>query len=150
MKNKIYAILLLLSFLVVLSHELIAHHHHDVMAFDFSTKYEHNHADNHTHDKDNHHNHDSQKEKKDSEHNHPFPFHNHISATNDFNIERTSVLESNSQIRDVALIIYIELFVGEFSKPPNLEGNLYGEPPFLITSLFEPGAIALRGPHSIV
>tara|TARA_R110002050_G_scaffold85091_1_gene181555 strand:+ start:18309 stop:18761 length:453 start_codon:yes stop_codon:yes gene_type:complete len=149
-KNKIYAISLLLSFLVVLSHELIAHHHHDDLAFDFSTKYEHIDDDDHGHDKDNHHNHDSQKENESSEHNHPFPFHHHVSATNDFNIERTSVLESNSQIRNVALLIFAKLFLVEFSKPPNIEGNLYGEPPFLIPSLSYLEAFALRGPPAIV
>jgi len=149
-KNKIYAISLLLSFLVVLSHEMIAHHHHDVMAFDFSTKYEHNDDDDHAHDKDNHHNHDPQQDQKDSDHNHPFPFHYHISATNDFNIERTSVLKSSSQIRCVALLLFTELFIGEFSKPPNIEGNLFGEPPFLKSSLCNLEAFSLRGPPSLV
>lgn len=149
MKNKIYAISLLLSFLVVLSHELIAHHHHD-LAFYFSTRYESVDDHEHPHDKENHHNHDSQNEEKNSDHNYPFPFHHHISTTDYFNIQRTNILESNTQFRDIAFFIVAELFRVEFSDSPNLEGNLYGEPPFLKTSLCNLETIALRGPPSIV
>jgi hypothetical protein len=151
-KNKIYAISLLLSFLVVLSHEMIAHHHHVDLALNFSDMYEHDddHERKHPHEGEHQHNNDSQKEEKSTEHNPPFPFHHHISATNDFTIERTNLLESNTQIRDVSFLVFTELFRIEFIKPPNLEGKLFKEPPFLISSLCNPEAIALRGPPSIV
>lgn len=151
MKNKIYAISLLLSFLVVLSHEMIAHHHDD-LALNFSLTYEAyiEHEHKHPYSRENQHNNNSQQEEKNSEHNHPFPFHQHISATNDVYIERTNLLESNSQIRDVSLLVYTELFRTELSKPPNLEGKLYEDPPFLLLSLSYLEAFALRGPPSFV
>ena len=37
-----------------------------------------------------------------------------------------------------------------FEETANLTKCSFGEPPFLINSLHEPGAIALRGPPSIV
>lgn len=149
MKRKIYAIFLLLSFLVVLSHELIAHHHHEDVAFDFSSKYVHDNEYNQLQDKESH-NHKSNDEDKNSEHNHTFPLHHHISATNDFDIERTNLLESNSQIPNTTSFIIAYLFIVEFPIPPNLERNLYREHKFLISSLFNPAANALRGPPFIV
>jgi len=151
-KIKFYAISLLLSFLVVLSHEMIVHHHHVDLALNFSGTVEHDddHEHKHLHEGEHQHNHDSQKEEKSTEHNHPFPFHHHILATNDFTIERTNLLESNTQVREVSLLIYTELFRTELFKPPDLEGKRFKEPPFLISSLCNPEAIALRGPPSIV
>lgn len=145
-KNKIYAISLLLSFLVVLSHGMIAHHHHEAMALDFSVGYVHDddHEIKHPHC------HDSQKENENPEHDHQFPLHHHISATNDVFIERTNLLESNIQIRDVCSLYYFELFRIAFYKPPKLAGRLYKEPPFLISSLSYLEAFALRGPPSII
>jgi hypothetical protein len=152
MKNRIYTISLLLSFLVVLSHEMIAHHHHEDLALNFSDSYEQDDdlEHKHLHEGEHQHNHDSQKEEKDEEHNHPFPFHLHITAASNFNIERTNLLESNIQIRDISFLIFTEIFQLAFLKPPNIEGNLCGEPPFLISSLCNPEANALRGPPSIV
>lgn len=152
MKNKIYAISLLLSFLVVLSHEMIPHHHHEVTALNLSDSNVHNdnHELKHHQGEEHQHHHDSENEEKKTEHNHPFPFHQHLSVTNDIYIERTNLLESNTQIRDVSFIVFTQLFRTELSKPPNLEGKLYEEPPFLIPSLSYLEAFALRGPPSIV
>lgn len=141
MKNKIYAISLLLSLLVLLSHEMIDHHHDD-LALIFSVTYE--------NDDDHEHKHDSQKEEKSTEHNHSFPFHQHLSATNDVYIERTRLLESNIQFCDVSFSVFTELFRTELSKPPDLEGKLYEELTFLISSLCNLEAFTLRGPPAIV
>jgi len=151
MKNRIYAISLLLSLMVVLCHDMIPHHHHDDLAFNFSISYEKDdHGHKHQQNKDNQDNHDSQQNgESSSEYNHPFPIHNHISQANVFNIERTRVLESNSQIRDTILLIYNKLFIVDCIKPPELNSNPYEEPPFLISSLCSLKAIALRGPPSI-
>ena len=147
MKRKIYTISLLLSFLVVLSHELIAHHHHEGLALNFSVRGEHD--DEHNNEK--HHQHDSQDEEENSEHNHhSFPPHYHISATNYFDYTRTNIIDSNTQIQDISSFIVAHLFFINSSKPPNLAGNPYRELHFLISSLFYPAANALRGPPSIV
>lgn|GEM_PF-3239623 len=151
-KNKIFALSLLLSFWVVLSHEMIVHHHHEDLALNFSVSNVHDDDHEHKHPNEGElpHSHDSQKENESPEHNHPFPFHQHISATNDVYIERTNRLESNTQIRDISLLVFIELIRTELSKPPNIEGKLYEEPPFLIPSLSYLEAFALRGPPSFV
>ena len=152
MKNRIYAISLLLSFLLVLSHEMIAHHHHEAMGLNFSVSnaLDEDYQLKHQHEEEHHHHHDSQKEEKKKEHNRPFPFHQHISVTNAVYIERTNLLESNTQIRDVSFFAFIELFRTELSKPPNLEGKLYEEPPSLIPPLSYLEASALRGAPAIV
>jgi hypothetical protein len=147
MKNRIYTISLLLSFLVVLSHELIAHHHHEDLALNFSVMNEHD--DEHNNEK--HHQHDSQDEEDNSGHNHhSFPPHYHISATNNFDYTRTTILGPNFQVRDISSFIVAHLFFINPSKPPNLVNNPYIELNFLISSLFNPDANALRGPPSIV
>lgn len=138
--------------MVVMSHEMIFHHHHDDFALNFSVTYEADieHEHKHSHNKENQHNNNSQQEEKNSEHSHPFPFHKHILATNDVYIERTKLLESNTHISNVLFLVFTELFRTELCKPPNLEGKLYEEPPFLISSLCKLEAFALRGPPAIV
>ena len=155
MKKQIYAISLLLSFLVVLSHQVISHHHHDTLAYDFTASHVKVDGHVHQHNDEHHHHHDSHKEgdkEKDSDkdHNHPFPLHQHISATNDFDCTRTNIQESNSNNHSIKIITVLSLFHREYSEPTNLTNYSSGEPPFLINSLSEPGAIALRGPPSIV
>ncbi len=148
-KRRIYAISLLLSFLVVLSHELIEHHHHHDLAFVFSSKCVHDFDNDHLQDKLNH-QHESKNIEKDSEHNHSFPCHHHFCTINDFAIERTNLLEGNSQIPDAASFLIAYLLIHEFAKPLNLKRNLYGEQQFLKSTLFIPATNALRGPPAIV
>jgi len=152
MKKRIYAIALLLSFLVVLSHEMIAHHHHEDLALVFSVSYICD--DNHKHDnsqRDNHqHKHDSQKEEESKEHNHSFPFHQHITATDDIYLERTTLLESNIKLTDVSLFVFANFLRKVFLKPPNPEGNIIQDPPFLIYSFSYLEDFALRGPPNVV
>lgn len=154
MKRKIYAISLLVSFLVVLSHQVISHHHHDTTAYDITSNMV---ADGHKHEHNekNHHHQDSHQEEKsekdtDKDHNHPFPFHNHISVTNDFDCTRANYQESNISNHSIKIITVLCLFNREYSESPELSNYGFGDPPFLIISLFEPGAIALRGPPTIV
>jgi hypothetical protein len=131
---------------------MIVHHHHEDLVLNFSVGYVHDngHEHMHPHDGKQPHSHDSQKENESSEHNHAFPVHHHILATNDFNIQRTNLLESNTQIRDASFLVFTQLFRTELSKPPNLEGKLYEEPPFLISSFCKLEPFALRGPPAIV
>lgn len=140
MKNKIYAISLLLSFLVVLSHEMIIHHHHDAMAdnlFDSQSQVGSL----------------SEKNKEESsteEHNHPFPIHHHISATSDFISARTNIQETNPVNKIISLIVVSNLFQTDFFEPPILSTNRFRDKSFLIPSNYYPAANALRGPPSIV
>lgn len=153
MKNRIYAISLLLSFLVVLSHQVISHHHHDSLADDFFTSLKK--VDGHEHNDNTHHHHDSNGENNnekdtDKDHNHPFPLHHHVYADNDFDCTRTNIQKSKTSNHSIKILTVLCLFHWDYSEPPNLTSYSFGEPPFLINSLFEPGAIALRGPPSIV
>lgn len=139
-KNKIYAISLLLSFLVVLSHEVILHHHHhDVADVLFSNQSV---AD--TPDEK------SNEGNSDNEHNHPFPLHHHISATSDFVYARTNLHESNPLNKITTIFLVSVVFRINYFEPPDPANNCYRYKPFLITSLFNPGANALRGPPAIV
>lgn len=140
MKNRIYAISLLLSFLVVLSHEMILHHHHELMAdnlFDGQS-----HIDSFG---------EKNYEKNSSEeHNHPFPIPHHISATSDFVYERTNLQESNPVNKISSLFLVSDVFQADFFEPPILPINRFRDKSFLISSIYCPAANALRGPPSIV
>lgn len=152
MKRKIYAISLLLSFLVVLSHQVISHHHHDTLAYDFTSNIEKDDGQKHVHNDNHHDSHEEDNSQKDTDkdHNHPFPPHQHISATNEFDCTRTGIQQTNTSNHSIKIITVLCLFLRDYSEPPNLTNYSFGESPFLINSLFEPGAIALRGPPSIV
>ncbi len=154
MKKQIYAISLLLSFLVVLSHQVILHHHHDEMAYNFITNHVETDGDSHEHN-DKHHHHDSNEESNnekdtDKDHKHPFPLHQHVSATNDFDYARTSVLESNQNLKNLTSFHVSNIILGGFSELPKFTNLSFRAAPFIIKNLFKPGAIALRGPPSIV
>ena len=113
-KRKIYAISLLLSFLVVLSHQVISHHHHDTIAYEFSTSLEKVDEQEHVHHDKHHHHHDSHEESDnekdtDKEHNHRFPLHQHVTTTNVFDCTRTSsgVKFEQSEHKNICLFIHI-------------------------------------------
>lgn len=135
MKNKIYAISLLLSFLVVLSHEMILHHHHEPMAdnlIDGQSLV------------------DSFSEKSSNEeHNHSFPVHHHISATIDFVSTRTNLQETNPVNKISPLFVLSIVFQTDFFEPPCLSINPFKDKSFLISSNYYPAVNALRGPPSI-
>jgi hypothetical protein len=139
-KNKIYAISLILSFLVVLSHEMIFHHHHEPIAevlFDC-------HSPN-----------DSTCEKNEEscsteEHNHHFPLHHHILATSDFISAKSNIQKSNP-IHKISLLFGVSnIFQPDFFEPPCLTILRFKDKPFLISSNYYPAAVALRGPPAIV
>ena len=150
MKSKIYAISLLLSFLVVLGHLMVPHHHHETSNTENlsnNTHQTHSHSHNGTH----HHHHeseDSENEREDNEDS-GFPQHFHFSATNDFDFIRLNKISSN----DVKLcnqdLLTSQLFFWELDKPP----IVIVKPNFELGRHFftqnKPGAYSLRGPPSI-
>ena len=140
MKNKIYAITLLLSFLVVLSHEMILHHHHEPVAdnlFDVQSLVD-PFSENST------------EKSSTEEHNHPFPIHHHISTTSEFVSARTNIQEANPVNKISALFIVSVIFQTDFFEPPCLSINRFRNNHFFTPSTFYPGANALRGPPAIV
>lgn len=132
---------------------MIPHHHHDFDLDEFSSfhshdeQYSHQKTDvQHHHDVDNQkHNHSNDSEK---EHNHTFPFHHHISPTNDFDYLRIELIR-NIVFNLPLLTILDSYFDTSLSEPPELDFIRFTDKPFLITTIFEPGAIGLRAPPSI-
>lgn len=119
---------------------MILHHHHDDLADGlFSNQI----AADSPDDKSN-------EGNSDDEHNHPFPLHHHISATSDFVYARTNLLESNPLNKITTLFWVSVVFRIDYFEPLDPANNSYRYKPFLITSLFNPGANALRGPPAIV
>ncbi len=150
MKNRIYAILLLLSFLIVLSHDIIPHHHDDlVLNYTHTSKHDEECGHNHHHMDGHHHSNDSKNEKKSKEHNYPFPFHQHFSASNDIYINRSSLIESCTQIRNVLFLAYFDFFRIEIFKPSNLKIDYNKAPTFLLSLICNLEAFSLRGPPAI-
>ena len=153
-KRKIYAILLLLSFLVVLTHDIIPHHHHDCdtdalsSSHNHDEKYAHHEIADHHHNDEEHQNHNVSDDAE-KEHNHTFPLHHHISPTNDFDYLR------NELIRIIAFNLPLLAFLNfssdtSLSEPPEIcILQLFTDKPFFISALFKPGAIGLRAPPSI-
>ena len=146
-KRRIYGISLLLSYLIVLSHQVISHHHdhhYDVLAEQFSIILEK--VNDHGHD----HEEDSDETYSHQDHKHPFPVHQHYFTTDDIDYTRTYVSESSLKIRSVTSFFVSHIFFSGFSDPPDFTLICFGDPPFLKTSLFDPGATTLRGPPSLV
>lgn len=139
--------------MLVLSHEMIPHHHHDLDVDEISGLHKHDEqysrhkaTDHHHHDADGHkHNPSSNSDKR---HSHGFPFHHHISPTNDFDYLRMNLLRN--VVFDFPLLTVLKSFFDEsLSEPPELDFIRFTDKPFYITAKFEPGAIGLRAPPSI-
>ncbi len=148
MKLKVYSITLLLSFLIVLSHEMIPHHH-DVddysflFGFDFSERHHHAYDTDHHHHGGEHHSH-----KPEKEHPHSFPFHQHLSVDNGFDYIRINAKED----LNAACISIADLYIIGISTivpSPDIELIRFRDKPFLIPANFKPGAIGLRAPPAI-
>ena len=132
---------------------MIPHHHHDFDLDEFLSF--HNHDEQYSHHKTNDHHHhdvDNQKHKhindSEKEHNHTFPFHHHISPTNDFDYVRIRLIR-NIVFHFPLLTVLNSFFDTSLSEPPELDFIRFTDKPFLITTIFEPGAIGLRAPPSI-
>jgi hypothetical protein len=148
-KEKIYSISLLLSFLVILSHEIIPHNHHDLeeysVSFQFDIYDHHHHADDTDHQ---HHGEKSFPQEKESKKQHNFPYHQHLSADNGFDYIRIVTKKGlNVAYSPVAVLFALDSI--EIAHPPETGFNRFKVKPFLISTMFEPGAIGLRAPPSI-
>ena len=119
---------------------MILHHHHDDLADGvFSNQIAADSPDE-----------KSNEGNSDDEHNHPFPLHHHISATSDLVYARINLHGSNPLNKTSTLFVMLVIFQNDFSEPPDFANNNYENKPFLISSLFNPEANALRGPPAIV
>jgi len=136
-----------------MGHQMIPHHHHDTVVFDFTHSHVEVEKHHHKHNGEHHHHdtHERSDDKKDvqTKHKHPFSNHQHVSATEDFDCTRTNTQQTKSNIQSKNLFVSLSLLHKQKIKPPKLNKCSFEEPPFLISLLSEPAAIALRGPPSI-
>ncbi|GAO29661.1 hypothetical protein [Geofilum rubicundum] len=149
MKLRIYSILLLLAFLAALSHEMIPHHHHDldnsVLSLR-STHPGHHHSSSdfdHLHHGEGNHHHDSEDADASN-----FPFHQHLSADGDFDYFRIN-FNKDVQVPFSTVAVLSRSSNVRISPPPEMDLIRFSDKPFLITSIFKPGAIGLRAPPSM-
>jgi hypothetical protein len=149
-KKKIYSIALLLSFLVVLSHQMISHHHGDSTLDNFSNAHnsikEHSHHDDHGHH--HHENGHQEDDSKKTNHSptHSFPPHNHTVGSDDSDFVR---LTPGPEI-SVKVISLIALSAGNLissaKQSTTDKQKTFPDKPFPVNSIFQPGAIGLRAP----
>ena len=149
MKKEIYAISLLLSFLVVLGHMMVPHHHHESFTIEYSSKLNQQEAHSHPHNGHHHHSHDDEENDNQADHNsdHGFPQHFHFSATDDFDLVRVNQTGKINYITNNLYLINSELLPKRLFDPPNISPNTFSD--FFAKSQYEPGANGLRGPPSI-
>ena len=149
MIRKFKAILLLLSFTMVLFHMMVPHHHHESLA---EAESAHHQNVSHTHHHgSHHHHHDHENEDSNSrDNNQNLPQHFHFSTSDNFEMLRINKVarEINEPAHSALAIIYV------FSwDPKDLYDNLNHPtnwPAKSAISQFKPGANGLRAPPSIV
>lgn len=125
---------------------MIPHHHHDMQ--DSSSNDHFKTEDSHNHETEEHKHH--QEEKDEDNHNHSFPFHNHTVAADDYSFTRSNNSNVSQNIQKKIVVLFFETFLFDNIDPPNQSINYFVKEPNFITSLFEPGANALRAPPAIV
>ena len=148
MKKEIYAISLLLSFLVVFGHMMVPHHHHESFIIEASSNLNQQEAHSHPHNGNHHHSHDDEKEKQTTDHSeHSFPQHFHFSATDDFDLVRVNHTGRINYLTDIQSSIDAELLSKRVFNPLNISSKTFSY--FFVKSQTAPGANGLRGPPSI-
>jgi len=86
MKQRVSAIILLLSFIGVMAHDMLPHHHHD----DYNISETHIDNDKHDHDKCNHSSNDSNELTIKASHENHCPHELHNCTTSYYNVSRVS------------------------------------------------------------
>ena len=152
MINRISAaFLILIACAILLAHSMILHHHHDYLTVENSSQIEFD--DNHSHHDGNaHHSHKPVEDERDyplkKHHDHSFPQHSHTLVSSDFTFTLITQSILSKQFTQTIIIIFSDSEHCDLYNPPNIKYD-YGDSKFRITSLFKPGAIALRGPPTI-
>lgn len=146
-RKSISAILLLCVYLVLVSHQLIHHHHIDVISgFEFSQLSQtevHNHTSSEIHydhlvlecEPDNH--------KK--EHNHDFPPHLHFNSDDVLFVSSQNILKLINANKEQHVLTLYKSFNTELLKPPDIKYT-YFEIPFLIPLQLCKEVYSFRGP----
>jgi|GEM_PF-2271170 hypothetical protein len=149
MKQRLYSIVLLLSFLIVLAHDAIPHQHHDVhdVVFSFPFKgfnnHKHSHGPDHCHHPDGRHQQGDQNGNG-TGHKHEFPTHHHLNGE-DYHYLR------NQEVKET--IVFFTLIAVIFTQH-NITSPFFGEVdtsplrvrPFIPAIMFQSAAVGLRAP----
>lgn len=149
MNEKFYSVSLLLSFLIILSHEIIPHNHHDLEEYCVSLQsdvYDHHHQSDDTDHL--HHGKEGFPHKQENKHHHNFPFHQHLSADNSFNYIRIDLTKYAKRAYSSFAVLFGFVSI-EIAHPPEIDLMHFKVKPFLVSTMFEPGSIGLRAPPFI-
>lgn len=149
-KQKIISITLLLSFLVVLTHEMVPHHHHEVMDNEISAA--HKQTEEHAHHtKNDHHEHGKSHSHDDSEnpgpeHHQNFPLHFHSPTSSDYDFARAGGHNPGSTNLSPLIVVLHGHFSSPDPGPPDKKLLKYRDHSTPLFPSFLTGAIGSRAP----
>lgn len=139
---------------MVLGHQMIPHHHHDVHANDFSIH--HSHGAAHTHGADGHH-HPEAGDHHPASHNHQekgddfaFPFHEHLSVTHGFDLLRQNGTTRFNPVEKIRPVDFVVFYLTIPLQPPETQQVFFTDLPFNTFQSHQPAVNFLRGPPRLV
>lgn len=152
-KNAFYAISLLLSFLIVLGHELVPHQH-DLFEYNvnnLAVEYQKQLHPNNNAEHEHHAGHSAEVGHHESENNQKpsFPYHNHFYSDTEFDYTRLNTNSTFSAKQSIQTITLHQTLGDEYTLTPGFTTYLCRKKPFLISASYQPAANALRGPPTI-
>ena len=143
-KIKGYAIFLLISFLMVVAHGMIPHHHHDSPFFHVGEKHVHISEAIHSHDNDEAHHHDIPAENSD-EHQHSAPFHLHVSVVHGYDFLNIKSFSHNTIVIELPAFVFNQMSL-RLIPPPDFEDFKFTAYPLIIPPEPALAAALLRAP----
>lgn len=144
MKIKGYSILLLISFLMILAHGFIPHHHHKNEFFHAGEKHVHSSELMHSHESEQAHHHDTCAEDSDG-HDHTIPFHIHTSIVHGYDFLNIKTYSHIIVLIELPVFLNNEILL-RLVPPPDFEDYKFTEYPLIIPP--EPASVTalLRAP----
>jgi hypothetical protein len=153
-KNSLFSYILLFSFSLIVLHNIVPHHHHDIYSANGEQQFEHQSTDRYTHahahhDQEHHSHHHAENPEKDhsspDKSNSEFPQHHHFLVAGDFEFTRVSH-ETPVFKYDQGSPAIVSLFLQNDAF--ELPGSIYKvfKFPWLIHSNYEPAIFLLRAP----
>jgi hypothetical protein len=143
-KIKVYTILLLFSFLLVVVHGIIPHHHHDHTFSHVGEKNVHFYGLTHSHKNEEVHHHNKPTEDS-GEHGHSAPFHIHTSIAHDYDFLRIKSFSYHDVVIKLPAFLN-NVVILRLIPPPDFKDFKFNEFPVLIPP--EPASVnaLLRAP----
>jgi hypothetical protein len=135
-------------------HNIIPHHHHDMISIDEDPQFEHQSKDQHSHahahhDEGHHSHHHSEKPKDDKSssdnNNSEFPQHFHLFAEGDFKFTRVSTESQVFKAGQNAMVLILHIISDNSNEQPEMKYSVL-KFPWLIHNDYEPASFLLRAP----